>query len=394
MNSVSSPKDRAAKLLLGITFIQAAFFLLVLREPGILLLATIALNMLWFAIMAAIPRFGYVDPDSPVPGRGGQWLPALVLALAVFKIATRTDVYSASLLEGFSFARQLIDDRAISGGSMHAMVNVFLTPLWINLVAERADMRCRLNTLDRMAITVVPVIALLDMLLFGGRVAFAFVMVLLYVAGLLRFRAFAWVGILFLGSFIYVQASRSPELFEMGFDYLSLTASGGTLPALRDLDSSGLPAWLIGPLVFAQYIGHPISELMYLLSELPWWNPNLSTMKDQFAALGFGNRVITQDLLEQFNPRFGTYQTFFGPFLIDFGLAGIGVAMVGWMILVGLIRSTLGHFRKVIVLLMLSNIAVAPIENFFIMGGGASHSIIAVFLAFIFSCRVRGSTRL
>lgn len=394
MKGVSSPRNRAAKLLGGVTFIQATFFLFVVREPGTLLLATTVLSTLWFTAMFAMPRLRYVEnPGSSMPVWGGQWLSALVLALAVFKIATRNDVYLNSLMDGFSFARQLMDSSALSGGSMYAIVNVFLTPLWINLIAERGDRRYRLSALDCVAISIVPAIALLDMLLFGGRVTFAFMMVLLYVAGVLRFRTLAWVGIFFVVAFTYVQALRSPEFLETGFDYLTHTASGGTLPPLRDLDAIGLSTWLIGPLMFAQYAAHPISEFLYLISELPWWNPNFSMIKDQFAALGLGDRVITQNLLEQFNPRFGTYQTFFGPFLIDFGLAGIGVAMAAWVIIIGLARCTRGHPRKVIALLVLSNIAVAPIENFFIMGGGFSQSILAVFLAFLFSCRIRGVTR-
>jgi hypothetical protein len=209
----------------------------------------------------------------------------------------------------------------------------------------------------------------------------------------LKFRAISWLGVFFVGAFIYVQSSRSTELFDLGFAYLSLTASGGTLPPVRDLDAAGLPSLLVGPLIFAQYIAHPISELVYLVSELPWWNPNFSATKDQLAAVGLGNRDVTQALLEQYNPRFGTYQTFFGPFLIDLGLVGIGVAVAFWIVLAGLARSTRGHLRKVIVLLMLSNIAVAPIENFFIMGGGLSHSVLAIFLALLFSLRIRSTNK-
>lgn len=395
MKGSSSPRDRAAKLLLGITLIQSLFFLFAVRDPWFPLMLAFALSTLWYAVMVTMPRFAYAN-GSATQGhvRGGSWLPALVLALAIFKIVTRSDVYFASFMDGFSMARQLVDERILpSGGSSNAAVNVFLTPLWINLVAIRGAMRQPMGTMGRLAITLVPIIALFDMLSFGGRIVFAFMMVLLYVAGILKFRAVAWVGLFFVGAFTYVQASRSSELYELGFAYLGLTASGGTLPPLRDLESIGMPAWFIGPLVFGQYIAHPITELVHLVSETPWWNPNFSTIRDQLAVLGIGNRGATQELLEQINPRFGTYQTFFGAFLVDFGLAGIGVALVAWLIIAVVSRGLHGQLRNVIVLLALSNIAVAPIENFFVVGGGFSHSILSILIALILSVSVRTAAR-
>lgn len=387
-------KSRAVKLLLAITAVQATFFLFVVSDPEALLLTTIALCALWLLIIACMPRS---VQGASVGGSGllhlGRWLPAMILALAAFKIATRSDMYFASLIEGFSFARQLIDDRVASESSFQTVVNVFLTPLWINLVVARGGNRSALNGLDWAALTSVPLISLLDMFLFGGRVIFAFQMVVLFIAGILRPRVALWVGIFFVGAFTYVHASRSPELLELGFSYLSLTASGGSLPPLRDLAAMGVPPWTVGPLVLAQYIAHPVGEIMYLISELPSWQPTFATLGDQFAAIGLGDRAASQDWLEQANPRFGTYQTFFGPLLVDFGLVGFGIAIAGLLTLAGLSHFLGGHLRQVVVLLILSNLALASIDNFFIMGGGFTQSILAVFLAFAFSNRARGVAR-
>ncbi len=394
VKGIPDAKSRAIKLLLAITAVQAAFFLFVVSEPEALLLATTALCALWLLIIACMPRS---MQGASTGGLGlahlGRWLPAIVLALAAFKIVTRSDVYFASLVEGLSFARQLIDDRATSEGSLQTVVNVFLTPLWINLVVARGDNRQGLNGWDWAALAAVPLISLFDMFLFGGRVIFAFQIVVLFIAGILRPRVALLVGIFFVGAFTYVHASRSPELLELGFSYLSLTASGGSLPPLRDLAAMGVPEGAIGPLVLSQYIAHPIGEIMYLVSELPWWHPTFATLGDQFAAIGLGDRVASQDWLEQVNPRFGTYQTFFGPLLIDFGLVGFGIATAGLLTLAGLSHFLRGHLRQVIVILILSNLALASIDNFFIMGGGFIQSILAIFLAFAFSYRIRGIAR-
>lgn len=392
--SIPGAKNRAVKLLLAITAVQAIFFLFVVSEPEALLLATIALCALWLLIIACMPRS--VQGASTGGSRLmhlGRWLPAIVLALAAFKIATRSDVYFASLVEGFSFARQLIDDRATSEGSFQTVVNVFLTPLWINLVVARGDNRSALNGWDWAALAAVPLISIFDMFLFGGRVIFAFQIVVLFIAGILRPRVAVLVGIFFVGAFTYVHASRSPELLELGFSYLSLTASGGSLPPLRDLAAMGVPEGAIGPLVLAQYVAHPIGEVMYLVSELPWWHPTLATLGDQFAAIGLGDRVASQDWLEQVNPGFGTYQTFFGPLLVDFGLVGFGIATAGLLTLAGLSHFLRGHLRHVMVILILSNLALASIDNFFIMGGGFIQSILAIFLALALSYRIRGIAR-
>ncbi len=392
--NIPDAKTRSIQLLLAITAIQATFFLFIVSDSEELLLTTIALCALWLLIIACVPRSprkAHVGDSSSMPL--GRWLPAIVLVLAAFKIATRSDVYLASLVEGFSFARQLIDDRATSEGSLQTVVNVFLTPLWINLVVARGDNRSGLNRRDWAALAAVPLISLFDMFLFGGRVIFAFQIVVLFVAGILRPRVAVLVGIFFVGAFTYVHASRSPELLELGFSYLSLTASGGTLPPLRDLAAMGVPEWTVGPLVLAQYIAHPIGEIMYLVSELPWWHPTFATLGDQFAAIGLGDRVASQDWLEQVNPGFGTYQTFFGPLLVDFGLVGFGIATAGLLTFAGLSHFLRGHLRHVIVILILSNLALAPIDNFFIMGGGFIQSILAIFLALALSYRSRGIAR-
>jgi hypothetical protein len=277
-------------------------------------------------------------------------------------------------------------------------VNVFLTPLWINLIVARGDNRSGLfrcgGLAIAIAIAIVPLIALFDMLLFGARVIFAFQMVMLYVSGNLRPRVTMLVGVCFVGAFIYVHALRSNEMFELGFSYLSLTSSGHSLPPMNDLDAIGMPNWTLAPLVLAQYIAHSVGELIYLVTELPIWKPTFATLSDQMAAIGFGDRAISQALLEQSNPGFANYQTFFGVFLVDFGLVGIGIAVFGLLMLVGMSHITRGHLQKVLVTLMLSNLALASIDNFFIMGGGISQGILTVFLAFTLSCRARGGVTL
>lgn len=395
VNSYPSAKSRAIKLLLFITAIQSIFFLFVVSEPGLLLFVSTALCAFFLLIIACMPRLEHeVGSRGSRPLRWERILPIIVLALAIFKIVTRSDLYFSSIVEGFSFARQLVDNGQNSKISFHTIVNVFLTPLWINLIVARSDNLTRLSGLKGSAIVAVPLIALADMMLFGARTIFALHIVMLFVSGVLKPRYLAWVAGLFIVVFIYVHALRSNEMFEIGFSYLSLTSSGHSLPPINELDAIGMPNWTLGPLVLAQYISHSIGELIHLVTELPIWKPTFAALSDQMAAIGFGDRAISQTLLEQSNPGFGNYQTFFGSFIVDFGLVGIGIAMFELFMLVLLAHITRGHLRRVIVVLILSNLALASIENFFIIGGGIIQPILTIILAFTLSFRTKGGVAL
>lgn len=389
MKYFSTPRARAAFLLLGVMVIQLAFFVFVVQDFWALSLSTLALGALWCAVIIAMPKL------TPMTGAGTslrtmrreKWLVGLILVLAIFKLATRTDVYLASIVEGFTHARNIVDNKGLMGGSISSAFNVFLTPLWINLIALRANSQHQWTILSCSAVAIVPIITLLDMLLFGGRMTFAFVIVLLYVSGILRFRIAVIFGIFFVAAFVYVQATRSPDVYGLGFDYLSLTASGASLPHLRNLSAMGLPNWTVGPLIFGQYLAHSVNELINLIPVQQFWNPTFATIRDQLASIGFGDRAITQEMLAQISPDFGTYQTFFGAFLIDFGQMGIGIAIAAWLVILALLREIHGHPRNVMVLVSLSILSVASIENFFVVGGGLTNSILSVALAFLFSCR-------
>lgn len=223
------------------------------------------------------------------------------------------------------------------------------------------------------------------MMMFGGRVVFAYQVLILFAVGIVRTRGLFFLSILFLVFFSYVQLSRAQEMSQLGFSYLRLTASGEMLPSFKDIDSLGLPIWTTGPLVFAQYISHSINEFINLLENMQWWNPTFATIKDQSAALGIGSRAYSQDFLMASNPRFGVYQTFLGAFLIDFGLAGIPIAFMFLLSLIGLIRILKGHAQMVLIALVITNLSFASVENFFVTGQGFSNFILTIFIAFAIS---------
>ncbi len=379
-------KTRSLGILLGVTVIQLSYFLLLFKTQGKLISYTVLLFLLWFFLILCIPK-SFKRQKNESLAISLKSLSILVIALALFKLITRGQLYFTSIEGGMLLARQLLDVNSYKLVSIHSLVNVFLTPLWINLIVLIGFGSSRIKNWQYFSVAAVPLISFFDMLMFGGRVNFAFEVLILFLVGMVRTRGLFFLSILFLVFFSYIQLSRSQEMSQLGFSYLQLTASGETLTNFKDIDSLRLPIWTTGPLVFAQYISHSINEFINLIENMQWWNPTFATFKDQIAALGIGSRAYSQDFLMASNPRFGVYQTFLGAFLIDFGLAGVPIAFMFLLSLIGLIRILKGHAQMVLTILVITNLTLASVENFFIVGQGFSKFILTIFIALAISCR-------
>lgn len=376
-NSVAF-RNRAIGLLFVITLVQASFFLLILPEPIELVLTSLLFTLLSLTVIFSVPR----NDASTKFANAYRWLPWIIVLLAIFKLITRWDVYFISFSGGLNAAREFLTDRDTSTGIAQSLINVFLTPLWINLLVQQSTRDNRLTNLQRLAIGIVPFIALGDMMLFGARTVFAFQIAFMFVTGYVKPKAAAIVGLFFVAAFVFVHASRSSDVESLGLAYLTLTASAAALPPQYDLTALGVPDSLTGVLVLGQYFAHPIAELTELIRQSPWWNPSFAVLLDQFAAIGFGNRQESIEWLAQNNPGMGRYQTLLGSFVIDFGVAGIAVAISFLIGMICLIRFTQGHSQRVLMVIFLTVVALAPIENFFVAGGGVQ-LLLAILLSFI-----------
>lgn len=376
----------SARLLLALVGLQLLYFAVMIEQPFIYIFGTLLLGGTMGLVIYLLPdgSSAVTRPDRDI----GVWLcnslPCTIILVALFKFATRSDIYLGSLSGGLIAARDIVAERE-SSSLLRTAINVFLTPLWINLLVIRTAIPRRHRIATGLALGAVPLIGVLDLVLFGARVTIAYQVAILFVAGLFTIRSALAVGAVFVAGFIYVHASRTSSLYEIGAEYLSLTASGRTLGGIHDLSSVGLPDWWIGFAVFFQYIAHSVGELVDLSRMMPLFHLSLATFADQLAVVGIGSRGQTQATMAQINPGNGAYQTFFGAFLIDFGLAGYAVALIAIAAVVALVNVVSGQVQRVMLLILATNFALAPIENFFVMGAGLINFLLALGIAVVLS---------
>ena len=377
------------QLLMALVGLQLLYFIVLIEQPAIYIFVTLVLGGVIGLAIYLLPTTSSAATLSPVGL--GVWLctalPYAVIAVALFKIASRSDIYLGSLSRGLLAAREIVGERQ-SVGLLRTAVNVTLTPLWINLLVLRGSIPRRHRVAVWLAIAAVPLIGLVDLVTFGARVTFGYQVAILFVAGLFTIRVALAAAAVFLVGFIYVHATRATTLYDMGAEYLSLTASGRTLRGIHDLSSAGLPDWWIGPAVFFQYIAHSVGELMDLSLVMPVFSPTLVTFADQLAVMYIGSRDTTQAMMAQVNPGNGAYQTFFGAFLLDFGLVGYGVAFVAIAGVVALANLVSGQVQRVLLLVLATNFALAPIENFFVLGAGTINFVLSLAIAVVLALQL------
>lgn len=151
-------KNRSFGILLGITIIQLSYFLLLFETPGKLILYTVLLFLLWFFLILCIPR-SFKRQKNESLRISLRSLSILILALALFKLITRGELYFTSIDAGMLHARDLLNNNPYKVISIHSVVNVFLTPLWINLVVLYGFGSSRIKSWQYFSVASVPLIS-------------------------------------------------------------------------------------------------------------------------------------------------------------------------------------------------------------------------------------------
>ena len=378
-------RKNAGLVLMFVVVLQLLYFVVMLKDPLSYISVCLLICIVMVLVLYLLPDLSSSSSQLHVKY---EWicnvLPYLLISIALFKIATRSEIYLSGLTGGLLSARKILEGRT-GVNILASSVNVFLIPLWINLLVLRGCVARKHRSALVVAIGIVPLIGVLDLIFFGARVTLAYEMTILFIVGILTLRVVAVAGVFFVVGFVFVHATRVATLYQLGAEYLTLTASGRTLGGIHDLSSLGLADWWVGVAVFFQYIAHPVGELIDLSQGTPFFQPSLVTIADQLAIVHVGNREATSAMMAQINPGNGAYQTFFGVFLVDFGFIGylVAVAAVSATIAVAYVFG--GQFRRVLLLIVATNVALAPIENFFIIGAGLFNFILSLAIAVILS---------
>jgi hypothetical protein len=324
------------------------------------------------------------------------WKPLVFLLIVAFsfKFYSRLPYMMSWYNEGLLLTRS---NPELGSGGWTSYGSIFFYPLAILLAFTTLPRRYY-----QIFIFLVFVICGIDFIALGTRNAPMFVLIfhMLLIPHRITTRKLPLILffiVIFVSIFNYSTINRTQESGEGNFDWLTVFEFTGSTQILTINDevvrpiSKSAPEMM--PVIFLMhYLTHPVAEFRNLMNISNLDSGGLYYLKDQFCAIGFCNRDDSLYQIELKNPRAGVYQTFWGSFVLDFGVPGALALYSLSVIAIYFLQRQSPQSLGLVIILFSQIFLLSSIENYLYNGLGLVQCLSIFIIYYLLTVRFKISS--